>query len=52
MHLIALIFQSSIFFLVKGLDTLFFLQSILTLIVQTIVSAVYGTYSKQPNKEP
>ena len=33
-------FQSSIFFLVKGLDTLFFLQSILTLIVQTIVSAV------------
>ena len=32
--------QSSIFFLVKGLDTLFFLQSILTLIVQTIVSAV------------
>ena len=32
--------QSSIFFLVKGLDTLFALQSILTLIVQTIVSAV------------
>ena len=32
--------QSSIFFLVKGLDTFFFLQSILTLIVQTIVSAV------------
>ena len=32
--------QSSIFFLVKGLDTLFFLQSIVTLIVQTIVSAV------------
>ena len=33
-------FQSSIFFLSLGLDTLFFLQSILTLIVQTIVSAV------------
>ena len=33
-------FQSSIFFLVKGLDNLLFLQSILTLIVQTIVSAV------------
>ena len=32
--------QSNLFFLVKGLDTLFFLQSILTLIVQTIVSAV------------
>ena len=32
--------QSSIFFLVKGLDTLFFLQSILSLIVQTIVSVV------------
>ena len=39
--------QSSIFFLVKGLDTLFCLQSILTLIVQTIVSAVLGTFSKQ-----
>ena len=39
--------QSSIFFLVKGLDTLFFLQSILTLIVQTIVSAVLGAFSKQ-----
>ena len=33
-------FQSSIFFLLLGLDTLFQLQSILTLIVQTIVSAV------------
>ena len=33
-------FQSSIFFLALGLDTLFFLQSILTLIVQTIVGAV------------
>ena len=32
--------QSNMFFVVKGLDTLFFLQSILTLIVQTIVSAV------------
>ena len=33
-------FQSRIFSLSLGLDTLFFLQSILTLIVQTIVSAV------------
>ena len=33
-------FQPSIVFLSLGLDTLFFLQSILTLIVQTIVSAV------------
>ena len=33
-------FQSSIFFLLLGLDTLFQSQSILTLIVQTIVSAV------------
>ena len=33
-------FQSSIFFLLLGLDTLFLLQSILTLIVQTIVSVV------------
>ena len=32
--------HSSIFFLSLGLDTLFFLQSILTKIVQTIVSAV------------
>ena len=32
--------QSSIFFLLIGLDTLFFLQSILTLIAQTIASAV------------
>ena len=45
-------FQSSIFFLSLGLDTLFFLQSILTLIVQTIVSAVSDTFSKQPSKEP
>ena len=33
-------FQSSIFSLSLGLDAFFFLQSILTLIVQTIVSAV------------
>ena len=33
-------FQPSIFFLSLGLDNLFFLQSILTLIVKTIVSAV------------
>ena len=33
-------FQSSIFPLLIGLDTLFFLQSILTFIVQTMVSAV------------
>ena len=39
--------QSSIFSLSLGLDTSFFLQSILTLIVQTIVSAVFGTFSKQ-----
>ena len=45
-------FQSSIFFLSLELDTLFFLQSILTLIVQTTVSAVLGTFSKQPSKEP
>ena len=32
--------QLSIFFLPLGLDTSFFLQSILTLIVQAIVSAV------------
>ena len=32
--------ESSLFFLLKGLDTLFFSQSILTVIVQTIVSAV------------
>ena len=40
-------FQSSMFSLSLGLDTLFFLQSILTLIVQTTVSAVSGTFSKQ-----
>ena len=39
--------QSSIFFLLIGLDTLFFLQSILTLIVQTTVRVVLGTFSKQ-----
>ena len=39
--------QSSIFFLLIGLDTLFFLQSILTLIVQTIVRAGLGTFPKQ-----
>ena len=39
--------QSSIIFLSLGLDTSFFLQSILTLIVQTIVSAVFGIFSKQ-----
>ena len=33
-------FQSSIFFFSLGLDTLFFLQSILTLIVEAIESAV------------
>ena len=40
-------FQSSIFFLLLGLDTLFQFQSILTLIVKTAVSAVLGTFSKQ-----
>ena len=39
-HLIVLIFNQVYFFLSLGLDTLFFLQSILTLIVQTIGSAV------------
>ena len=39
--------QLSIFFLLLGLDIPFQLQSILTLIVQTIVSAVQGSYSKQ-----
>ena len=38
-------------FLPLGLDTSFQLQSILTLIVQIIVSAVYGAYSKQ-QQEP
>ena len=42
----------SIFFLVKGLGTYFQSQSILTLIVQTTVSAVLGTLSWQSNKEP
>ena len=45
-------FQSSIFSLLLGLDTLFQSQSILTLIVQTTVSVVLETSSKQPNKEP
>ena len=45
-------FQSSIFFLLLGLDTLFQLQSILTLIVQTIVGVVLEIFSWQPNKEP
>ena len=45
-------FQSSIFFLLLGVDTLFLLQSILTLIVQTIVSVVLETFSWQPTKEP
>ena len=40
-------FHLSIFFLVKGLGTSNQLQSILTLIVQTIVSAVLGPFSKQ-----
>ena len=40
-------FHLSIFFLVKGLGTSNQLQSILTLIVQTIVSAVLGAFSKQ-----
>ena len=35
------------FFIVKVLDTSNQLQSILTLIVQTIVSAVLGTFSNQ-----
>ena len=39
--------QSSIFFPVKGLVSLFFLQSILTFIVQTIISAVVGAFSKE-----
>ena len=40
-------FCLSIFFLVNGLGTSNPLQSILTLIVQTSVSAVLGTFSKQ-----
>ena len=40
-------FHLSIFFLVKGLGTSNQLQSILTSIVQTIVSAVLGAFSKQ-----
>ena len=39
-------FHLSTFFLVKGLGTSNQLQSILTLIVQTIVSAVLGAFSK------
>ena len=45
-------FLFCIFFLSLGLDTLNPLQSILTLIVQTIVSAVSETFSEQPSKEP
>ena len=41
-----------IFSLVGGLDTSKHSQSILTLIVQTIVSVVLETFSWQPNKEP
>ena len=40
-------FHLSIFFLVKGLGSSNQLQSILTLIVQTIVSAELGSFSKQ-----
>ena len=40
-------FHLSIFFFVEGLGTSNQLQSILTLIVQTIVSAVLGAFSKQ-----
>ena len=40
-------FHLSLFFLVKGLDTSNQLQAILTLIVQTKVSGVLGTFSKQ-----
>ena len=39
--------QSSILFSWLRLDTLFVLQSILMSIVQTIVCAVLGTFSKQ-----
>ena len=41
-----------IFSLSLGLDTSKQFQSILTLIVQTIVSVVLETFSWQPNKEP
>ena len=41
-----------IFFLSLGLDTSKQSQSILTLIVQAIVSVVLETLSWQPNKEP
>ena len=44
-------FYLSIFFLVKGLGNENPLQSMLTLIVQTAVSAVLGTFSEQPSKE-
>ena len=50
-HLFVLIFFC-IFFLSLGLDTSNPLQSILTLIVQTIVGAVSDTFSEQPSKEP
>ena len=45
-------FHLFIFFFVKGLDISNQLQSILTFIVYTIVSAMYGNYSKQPSKGP
>ena len=45
-------FYLCIFFLSLGLDTSNQSQSILTLIVQTTVSAVLETFSWQPNKEP
>ena len=43
--------QLSIFFLLLGLDTLFQLQSILTLIVQRTVSK-YLVHSQSNSKEP
>ena len=51
-HPIDLIIIWGIFFLSLGLDTSKQSQSILTLIVQTIVSVVLETFSWQPNKEP
>ena len=38
---------NTVYFATRRLDPSFFLQSILTLIVQTIVSAVFGAFSKQ-----
>ena len=51
-HPIGLIFILCIFFISLGLDTSKQSQSILTLIVQTIVSVVLERFSWQPNKEP